>query len=240
VDFLREAFRALRENIVYVALYALGFAVLDSLHYQVFMRAAGEYDPATDPLPVGPLFVGIAIARAVVAAALDTLFFSRLGREIDRPMWRVSNDADAFRLFFGMWLLLRLLMVTFNEVIGVLGRETSEEATLLILAVVALYVVLFLKAIGAAIMFQGRAGSPEVSEAFSVIGHHFGPVFQVTLFSLLIFLVAELVRFGIPEAEIPLRSAIGAGVNCIILTSIWLVCMYHRDHWEPPEDDFDF
>ena len=46
----------------------------------------------------------------------------------------------------------------------------------------------------------------------------------------------HIVRFLIES----LVGAVDAIVSCFLFAYAWLICIYHRDHYEEPGDDFDF
>lgn len=240
VQFLREAFRALENNLRPVLLYCAVALLLGAIHiavvYYVFnpMEQAGN----TDWLPL--YTIGLLIALSAVGALADSVFLAQIGREVDKPMWRVSNDADAVRLFYGLWLFLRLINLAYSQFVQLVATDTSEAFTQVMFILSYLVLATVIVAFGAAVMFYGRVRTEEISQAFATLSHHPGPIALIILVGTVFGYVILDLMARLPVFAVPLVSILDGFVTCLIFAFTWLVCVYHRDHFEHDEDDFDF
>ena len=238
---LRAAFQALQRNYGPLLFYiGVGFAVYSArLSLDTLVIAPRSEEIAENILRLYSIAIDIA-AVAVVALA-QTIAFSRMGREIDKPMWRVADDLDAVRLFYKLWLLLGLVNIAAVRFRDILLVRTEEAAVQVMLVMMWLTGAVLLILFGSAVMFYGRVGRQEVGEAASTMTRQFG-------YTLLIVIVGFFFRFILIDLQLDLplwarpALAIADGyLECLLFASMWLVCIYHRDEYDHPDDeDFDF
>ncbi len=257
MNFYREAATALRQNsgsvLLYVA-FGVGLAVLDST-VDLFILAPSAKDAPDQYLSL--VLIVTSIALVALSAIASTIFFSRIGREMDKPMWRVADDRDAMRLFYRLWFLLGLLTLVYVRLIEQLLPKNPDIGTLIIFLCSFFIWATLLNVFGAFVMFYGRPGREEISQAFSTLGHHLGPVLAISLVGLLSGLVLydahfRAVAIGHSAEDMTsvdyagrylvdmLVGAVDSLVSCFIFAYSWLVCIFHRDHFEQQGDDFDF
>lgn len=256
MNFYREAAIALRQNGRTVLLYIVAgmtIAALDVL-LDLFVLA-----PATGDVPNTAMAVALivsSILMVALGALASTVFFARMGREMDKPMWRVADDRDALRLFYRLWLLLGLLTLAYARVMEQFLAGSSDPTSLIAFLCTFFVWATLLNVFGAFVMFYGRAGREEINAAFGTFAHHLGPVIAISLLGLLAGLVLvdaqqRVVLLGTApnstSAHLVLRivlSMLLGGVDSLVSIFIfayaWLVCIFHRDHYEEPGDDFDF
>jgi MFS family permease len=257
VNYYREAARALRQNpepvLLYIAI-GVGLALANSALDQFVL---GPVADRTSDRMLSLQLILIAVGTTAVSAFANTICFARIGREMDKPMWRVTSDADAFHLFYRLWLLLGLLALVYLHVMEQLLPERPDTDTIVIFLCSFLVLASVMYVFGSAVMFYGRPGREEVTQALSTMGHQIGPVIAACVVGLLAGLVLNQAHVatmqigmgsdGATAAEHAARfaadaviGAIDALVSCFLFAYAWLVCIYHRDHYEEPGDDFDF
>lgn len=248
VEFLRLAGRALLDNYRPVLLY-MAFAALFKTGEQLFQEYA--IAPVADETPdsmLGLYLVGSRIVLVAFIAVADTICFSRIGREVDKPYWRVTDDREAFSRFYRLWLLLGLGNLVYGQIIERTVGGNEERAGAFFLGVSYLIWIVLLHALGAAIMFQGRVARDEVSEAFAVLGRHAAQVMALCLFGIMAGILLAGTHSSMMTAELPLLFELTAGallaaidgyVSCLLFAFMWLVCRYDRDHFERDREDFD-
>jgi hypothetical protein len=255
VNFYREAAIALRQNgrsVLYYIAAGMLIAALDAmLDLFVLAPASGE---APDTALNLALIVS-SILMVALGALASTIFFARVGREMDKPMWRVADDRDALRLFYRMWLLLGLLTLAYARVMEQFLSSADSTGLIVFLCTFFIWATL-LNVFGAFVMFYGRTGRDELNAAFGTFAHHLGPIIAVSLVGLLAGLMLvdaqqRILQIGTAADATPMHLALrvllttllgGADslVSIFIFAYAWLVCIFHRDHFEEPGDDFDF
>ncbi len=248
MEFLREAGRALFENhrpvLMYMALAA--FLKTGEALFQEFVIAPIA-DDASDSL-LGLQLIGSRIVLVALFALADTILLSRIGREIDKPYWRIATDREAFVRFYRLWLLLGLANLVYGQVIEqTLGGDQEHPATFF-LGVSYLVWIVLLHAFGTTVMFYGRVAREEVSEAFQTMSRHATLVMGLCLFGILagILLAGTNSAILLGEFPLPLRlasiallAAADGLVSCLLFAFMWLVCRYDRDHYDRDREDFD-
>lgn len=256
MNFYREAAKGLRHNgrsVLYYILAGMLIAALDAvLDLFVLAPASGE---APDTAMNVALIVS-SILMVALGALASTIFFSRVGREMDKPMWRVADDRDALRLFYRLWLLLGLLTLAYARVMEQFLSGSSDPAGLIAFLCTFFVWATLLNVFGAFVMFYGRTGREEINAAFGTFAHHLGPVIAISLLGLLAGLTLvdaqqRIIRIGTTADATSIHLAlrivlstllggIDSLVSIFIFAYAWLVCIFHRDHFEAPGDDFDF
>jgi len=185
-----------------------------------------------------------------VIAFAQTIVFSRLGRDIDRPLWKVRTDREAMKRFFMMWALfnltanglLRLANIDYGD-----GEVIAINSLLFYAGLAALIVCV---PFGACIMFVGRVSSRTIAESLAPLGRQpgrTGAVFAVVLFQIVVFLLFMSVLVGSGEQRpsllaglaIPLASgAVQVYLDCLAFAATWHLCMVDRETVD--EIDLDF
>lgn len=238
---LRDAFRAVNENLVALAIFiamdapiSLAFSALNELYLK----------PEKDQL--GERTVGIAttaelIVQVFVAAALCSVVFSRLARNLDRPLWKVHGASDALARFFPMWLFLFFMysaLAQFGNMLHEAGYENSGQGLILL----ALFLNMMCVPFGAIVMFLGNGHGEDLRAAVVTVLPRILDRFFLALL-IAFFQVTTITFTFIDESTVfwmrPFISAIGIYVDFVIFSYIFLACREQRD-LEEPRDPYDF
>lgn len=236
---LRAAFQALQHNgrtvLAYVAIkFALG-SITIALH-------SGYIEPRAEALGEDLVKLFGFITEIVIVpliALVQTVAFSRLGRDIDRPMWRVASDAEATRLFYAMWLILGLVNLLAINLLNNAAPGIDDPGLQLTLLMFWLLGAVLLVPFGASVMFYGRAGTEQIGLALSTMMHHFPKTLLIVVVGFLFGFVIINLQLGLPVWVRPAVYIFDAYLECYLFAAMWLVCMFHRDDYEMPDDDFD-
>ncbi|MDK1020998.1 MAG: hypothetical protein QGD90_05125 [Candidatus Hydrogenedentes bacterium] len=238
---LRAAFQALQQNYGPLLFYiGVAFAVYSArLSLDTLVIAPRSEEITENILRLYSIAIDI-VAVAVVAMA-QTIAFSRMGREIDKPMWRVADDLDAVRLFYKLWLLLGLVNVAAVRFRDILFRGTEEAPVQLILVMMWLLGAVLLIFFGSAVMFYGRVGRQEVTEAVTTMARQLPYVLLIATVGFFFRLFLINLQLDLPLWARPALAIADGYLDCFLFASMWLVCIYHRDEYDhPDDDDFDF
>jgi hypothetical protein len=178
------------------------------------------------------------IGMATAYALLQCYFFARLGREMDRPLWKVTGGR-AVREFLSLWLGLNLVDVSLVTAYLFLAPRESTQGLAMAFLLVSLAWLGVKTPLGACIMFFGRFSAETLRESLAPIARqtaeaglviYAGVLFYVLVYGFfLMVVVGNWWYLSFPAA------LIAAGVDCLLFTSAWYVCMIDRD--TPDEDD---
>ncbi len=189
------------------------------------------------------------LALCMLAAAvsgIQTVFFARIGKRIDYPIWRCGGAGEALGRFFSLWLILNLVVlatVSFHLRAMVSGAsDLAVTLEFLIMAMAALYIPL-----GACLMHRdgGLAGEP--SAAFMPLFRQFRHVFPVMLLGVAQLFLLRVLQFTVSmdttqglllvtAADAPL-----AALDCLMFAMMWRVFMQDREASAAAEGSpFDF
>ncbi len=249
MQYVREAAQAVQRNLTSFLLYAAILGVLDILTILALAPfEPGKGEPVT--LTFRLLDVGQLLVAVHVGAFAQTVVFSRLGRDIDRPLWKVRTDGEALKRFFMMWALInltayglyRLAAMDFGD-----GDVTVINYLLLFTGLAALLVSI---PFGACIMFTGRVSSRTIGESLAPLTRQPGRtsvIFAIVLVQLILFDVTRQLLVSGGDAGPSLLARIGVGLtsdilqtylDCLVFAATWQLCMVDRDTVD--EIDIDF
>jgi len=239
VQLLKEAFRAVQRNLGPLVSYIFFSAVM------TFIRIlTNKWIEALDKETLSPLIEhGFPFARDILVAAgyaiLISIVFARMGREIDRPFWKIETDREAVRRFFKLWFILFLLNILAMDLVGKMIVASPDEGQLL--AVMWLVGYSFLVLIGGSIMFYGHCRKEEIAQAMSTLLNQLPLTLLAAIVSFFFnSLVLEILRTGIlPDLATPALDIIEGYGFCLVFAFTWLICMRNRDE-ESEDEDFDF
>jgi hypothetical protein len=180
------------------------------------------------------------IVTAIVIAIAQTIAFTILGRDIDRPFWKVEEGLPTFLRFCSFWFTLNYIN-TAVFLIAVMS-PVSDDARVsieVLRSVLELLIVPF----GATVMFYGNTTRAELGQAFHTMILQLPLFFLVGFFGLIfqsiqITLQAELIE--IHSMTLPIIGAIGAYMDCFIFAYTWEICKRNREQEENADDDLDF
>jgi len=112
VAILGAAFQALQRNRGPL-LFFIGVAtIVYSLQLVFYTLVIEPRSEETLERSIQFYSITVDIAGVAVIALAQTIAFSRIGRDVDRPMWRIAGDGEALKRFYGLWLLLGLASIS--------------------------------------------------------------------------------------------------------------------------------
>ncbi|MCC6144911.1 MAG: hypothetical protein IT368_13985, partial [Candidatus Hydrogenedentes bacterium] len=104
---LNDALMALRRNYQLVLAF-LVVALLLSVGNKQLGQVLGLDQENLPPL-AGLLGIVLSLATLAVYSATCAIIFARLGKDMDRPIWKCADDSEALRRYFEPWFLLNLV-----------------------------------------------------------------------------------------------------------------------------------
>lgn len=248
---LKRAAEALQRYVPAVLLY-LGVAGVTSVVVSLVQAAIRAYVPDLDtraPTEVHAINAGLIVALSIVAAVVQAVVFSRIGRDLDRPLWKVRDDREALQRFSAMWFELNLIVNATFWLSSVNARIESMKGLAILLELLGLAMLLFLVPIGACMMFHGTFSWGRLGEGLAPLGRRIGqamPVFLATFVQVLLYVILsadlpddhEAVHIALSITARALRDIGIAYIDCVVFVAVWLVCKEDRD--SPDEIDLDF
>jgi hypothetical protein len=250
MEAIRRAFDEVHHNLGSLLLYIALTALPASVWLFVDFLVIGEAQPRDDGPYLGIQLL-VLVGISLVAAVGQSVAFSRMGREIDKPLWKVKDDGDALRRFFAMWLTLDLMVVLVAVVVPQMLLQDPSEDALVMYALLRLIVQALMVPVGAAFMFFGNFSLRMAGAALAPLGREFGQLLLILLLNGLALLFLDglftvLAEGALPlgPVAVPLRLAtyplvyvVSSYVDCVVFAATWLLCMADRDREE--EIDFD-
>lgn len=245
MPLLNDAWKALRDYPRITAAYALANATIIFL-FRLALALAEPLHLSPDHGLGALLRIALLLATGAGVSLVQAVLLARLGRELDKPLWRCPDDADAARRFFLPWFIINLLLIAlwqFSE--RAHGAEQQEIAAFFELIAMLASVLLF--PLGVCVMFWGRLEWPELGEALRPITRnlpHAALVFLILLVQQALFVAAYGLRPHISplfDAVVypTLVTAMLATIELLAFNAMWIVCILHRN--EPDDhEDFDF
>lgn len=250
MELLRAATQALQRHAANVALY-IGANIVVMLAQIALGVVLRQHNPEilTNPATTERIVdVSSLLIATIVWSLVQTVVFSRIGRDLDRPLWKVADDREAIRRFFPMWFEFNLIVNTLLWLGHTIGTfDTIKDAGALP-QLFALCGMVVLVPFAAAIMFHGHFAWNLLGEGLAPIGRRLPQlaiVFGLTVLQIVVLLLfdqpipetidATLVQVVIYRLAV---YALIAYLDCIVFTATWLVCKDDRD--SPDEFDIDF
>ena len=188
------------------------------------------------------------LLEAALWGAMQAVIFARLGKQIDRPLWRSANDLDALRRFFMLWFILNLLFVCTHAILSYAVRASNDELVWFLLFVLMLLTMVLLPA-GACVMYYGRLVWQELDRALQPL---LGQLHLVIFVFAVLFAqyIANFLGQGSyrppdkalfePALYIALLTVPLAFLECLAFAMMWRICMIHRDVRHEETDPYDF
>jgi hypothetical protein len=183
-------------------------------------------------------------------ALAQTLAFSRLGREIDRPLWKVRTDRDAMKRFFMMWALINLTAMGLHRLSQIDFGSGDVVSINYLLLYGGLGATLVSVPFGACIMFTGQVSSRTLGESLAPLTRQPGRtalVFGIMLFQVIAHDLFVSLLIGSENQTPSLLARLAAGLasgavqvylDCLALAATWHLCMVDRETVD--EIDLDF
>lgn len=228
----------------------IGAHILLTIAVRALEHALGaNVDPALAPSWYPAYNLGRQFVCAAIIAAVQAVLFARLGKAIDRPLWKCTGDAEALRRFFTLWFVINLIGVTMEQC-AINAQNSGDEALQGLVALLYIPAYLLLPLLAACIMYFGKLDWANLLEALAPFGRQLrlaAGALLVMLFCLVandagaIALRNILGDDGLDRAVVlpALVIALPAALECLAFTVMWRVCMADRDsHYY--EDPYDF
>lgn len=242
MDFLREAVAAVQRNLGALGLYMV---VVVGAHLLLSGASTllGVSNLTPGEIPSGPaqaylILAPVAVALAVSAA--QAVVFARIGREIDKPLWKVRDDREALRRFFRLWVVLNLLAAG-AEVTLVFGMFRENESMLGLGLSFSFLLHLVLVPVGACMMFPGTVNWQEFGRNLAPLATSFPRALLLILLNffgfLLIFQAAPVEVPWLRWVALVLIAIILAYLDCVVFAGTWILCIEHRN---ADDTDLDF
>jgi hypothetical protein len=240
VETLRLAMETVQQNLKSLAIYAAAAVLLSSGVQSLTELLGGPLEnPYEDPVMV-IAGLGSDLFLIISFAVLQSIIFSRMGKNIDRPLWKISGDWEALRRYFPLWFALNAVIFILKDVstyaIVVLDSQNLAGALFLLLT---FFAIIYIPA-GAAIMFGGPVQLSALGEVLRPLIRQAPRTLIVLMFAGLVFFFSHYLVLATASARWlwPLISIVEAYFDCVIFAAIWLICMYDRQN--PEESDLDF
>lgn len=177
------------------------------------------------------------LVTALFYATVQALIFPILGKEIDKPLWKIPQTIHSFIKFFSFWFAMHFLTLMLRLMIMQNDLLMDERANLFLMWLIFSTTII---PFGATIMFYGDTSIDGLKQTLSTIFGQF-PYYLVTCL-VTFFIYSTLYSFiftGIPDTAIPLLELVGSLTDLIIFAYCWEICKKHRDELENM-DDLDF
>lgn len=232
MSILAEAIRAVQRNLSALALYialTVGCSTLkllcDTLYRETLQGISEKSVRIYD--------LGAGLAVAACFALAQTVAFARMGKEIDRPLWKISGAREALARFFPLWLVLNLLNLAVLRLwVRALEADPTSglaSALLLMLSLATMFQV----PVGACLMFARCGHWSELPESLAPLARQFPKVliFLFLNFVQLVLALDHIQRIAANPASrlilwlSPALDVFLAYCDCLVFAGIWLICM---------------
>lgn len=234
---VREGFEVVQQHWRILFAYVAVAVTIHLIHLGADEIFLSEDWIEANPSAFSAYVLGFEIFVTFSAAVSRSLFFARLGREIDKPFWKSNGDGDSIRRFLGLWFILNLITIGSLNLVSSIGQSEPDSA----LTLIVMWILFngLLVPFGACVMFYGSAGREELVKAMDTLLRQFPRLATVLLLSYAVMCFVLAVMPAVPPWGVPLLVVVQAYVDCVVFSTTWLICMVHRDE-EPEDEDFDF
>jgi hypothetical protein len=242
LNILSEAVKTVRQNGGTVLSYVAILVGLDAAKVSMDFLVDGGILVPPDPVVFRVYQYAADVLLAFFIAVVQAIVFARMGREIDRPLWKVKGDWDAVRRFFPLWFLLSLLQITLLRLLDNFGETAAG-----ILCLMGFFVLFLLYVpLGSCIMFTGNLRWGELPDSLAPLRRQWPYALIVLgLNGVQLLLLMEFLRFlaihGSRDKWIGLElglDAVLSSLDCLVFAATWLICMTDRNTAEDIPIDF--
>lgn len=191
----------------------------------------------------GKLFADIAIACLV--AVFQAVAYARLGRDIDKPLWKCRGDQDAVLRFGVIWVMFNLLNFALFQLQSTLDARDLESPSVLVGLIALLWNLLYIPA-GVCLMHHGGLKNLNLGEALMPMLHFLPRTLLLMGLGFLQLVLFEMLVFSVPESMRALPWVIGAFnvpiiyLECLGVSIMWTTCAAYRTVAAEQQDDDDF
>jgi len=240
VELIRDAVNAVQKNLEALGIY-IGITLTVSVvsTFANSRMGAPPENPYADPNLV--MYEVVLNLFLVFAAALaQSIAFARLGKDIDRPLWKISGDLEAIKKYLPLWAGLNAIVILIQVLTGwsISTFGGSPASGFLFIATV-LAMILYIPA-GAALMFIRTPEWTHLPEAVRPLFRQFPKTLVILALTGVLYLLQISLIAGTEDQPWlrPLVDIAFAYFDCVIFSAVWLVFMYDRQ--APEEVDLDF
>jgi len=242
VSVLGEGFRAVQRNLPALGIY-LVFSVGISSSTLLGDHLVGL--PLEEGAQVPPLLqlygLGSDVLLALGMALGQVMAFSRIGMEIDRPLWKCSGDREALRRFFVLWLMLNLAQIASYRLLDWIHLASNGTQSLPMFLLVVMPVAILSTPMGACVMFFGRFQWSTLGKSLVPLVNEFPKTMVLVCFAGLMFFFAQFMILNVPQRWLwPVLDVVFGYFECVIFSAAWLICMINREAVGEGEDPYDF
>lgn len=245
LNFIADAARHVLRNPWALALY-IGASILVG-----WLRHGGQYyleaNDWRETFPVAGMALrfGVDLVSILTSAAVQSIVFAVLGRELSRPLWKVSVPGEALRRFFTLWFILALVIVLSRNVTIQLMADNSPFAGMMI--TLSIVVVVSYIPFGAALMHHGRAQVQDIGAALAPYGRDLARLLillAIAFFQFLFFQFLQMEQAAQNEHDfawiwqVPVLYSVSGFIGCVIFCAAWIICMTQTETAD--DDDLDF
>ena len=207
------------------------------------------YDTGTgDPQPLFRSWsdtaatLGFTFLDALATAIGASVAFSRIARNIDKPIWRIDTDKEALQRFFPLWFVLSLILSTISLFTAFMAENVEDPGLQFALLLFYVFSASAMIPIGACFMFYGSIPRDNLEEALRPLLNQIAGVGFFILFGILAYIFLLGLVGSIPPHLAYAKLAvhlIGVYCDCVVFSGTWL--LYKLDRETPHnEDDFEF
>jgi hypothetical protein len=226
-------FRCPKALLIYVGII-VGYVVLKTLVEEALI-------PKTDDMDIQSIskvyLVSTTIITSAIFAFAQALAFPMLGREIDKPLWKIQSTPSIIFQFFSFWLTLNFLLLTIDLLISLSGISNDDKFSIYLWWLMS---AAFLVPFGSTVMFYGQTGWQEIKQAITTIFGQFPYYMGITFLTFFFYLIfVQLHSLNLPIWGTAGLQTLSTTIDCIVFSFCWEVCKKHRDEQETM-DDIDF
>jgi hypothetical protein len=235
-----EGVAAVQRNYLWLLAY-IAVNLVSAGAYAAATRVFGGPFDAYDAMP--PMFrvysLGHIIVFSAIVAAAAAIVFSRIGADVDRPLWRFEGSLDALRRFLLPWFILFLAFGATGHILFRLAAQADDANAVLLVFVVTSILAGLMIPIGACIMFHGRFAWEELGESLAPLVNQIGGAFFFFLvgMSASAFLTILHASSEAIYATLLIEAA-DSYLECVILAGVWLLCIVDRETESDDDDIF--
>jgi hypothetical protein len=183
--------------------------------------------------------IALDLLLIVVASAAQSIAFSRMGKEIDKPLWKIGGDLEALKRYFGLWFVLNFMAISFNEAANYFLLADRQDIGGMFFLLFCLVNTVYIP-IGACIMFHGRFDRGQLAEHLKPLFRQVAMAFAIFMFSagIVILFIVLVAQTQAQPWMLPIINVVIAYFDCVVFAATWLLCMHDRMHPEEVELDF--
>jgi len=239
LNILFEATQAIQKNLSALFVY-LALGVGSSVVNTTITLLIGEVEEPFRDTQTVALSLGMLLSATLAWSAGETLAFARLGKEMDKPLWKIDGDVEALRRYFSLWFCINLPSLAFYLLSIWLGSSGSTDSGVGAALMLSILCGTLSTPVGACLMFGGKLQWEGVSRRFRPMLREL-PLFLVVFFFSGVAMVLMLSLHEATRAQGwlgPLIDVAAIYFDCVVFAAMWLICMIDRQN--PDDDDLEF